>query len=45
MIHHLLEASGAMLGIAITLGLFAINIFSLFRGRRIFRSPRSWRMR
>lgn len=43
MIHHLLENAGALLGILVTAALFALNIVSLIRGRRIFRCHRSWR--
>ena len=43
MIHELLEIAGAMVGGLVTIFLFALNIVSLIRGRRIFRPHRSWR--
>ena len=45
MIHYLLENPGALLGGLVTLALFVLNIVSLIRGRRIFRAPRSCRMK
>ena len=45
MIHPLIELSGAVLGAALTAALFALNIVSLIRGRRIFRGPRSCRLK
>ena len=44
MIHPILQNIGALVGISVTAALFAMNIISLLRGRRVFRSPRSWRM-
>ena len=41
MILNLLEIAGILLGGLLTVSLFALNIYSLIRGRRIFRSPRS----
>lgn len=34
MIHPILQSSGAMIGILVTLGLFVYNIASLFSGSR-----------
>ena len=45
MIHPILESAGAILGMTVTASLFALNIISLIRGKRVFRSPRTWRMR
>lgn len=45
MIHPFLEIGGALLGASVTLALFAVNIASLVRGRRIFRGPRSCRLK
>ena len=45
MIHPLIEISGTALGAALTVVLFALNIVSLIRGRRIFRGPRSCRLK
>lgn len=45
MIQMLLENAGALLGGLVTLALFALNIVSLIRGRRIFRAPRACRLK
>jgi len=45
MIHPLLEVGGVLLGALVTGSLFALNIASLIRGRRIFRGPRSCRLK
>lgn len=45
MIPMVLEQVGAVLGGLLTIAAFALNIFSLVRGRRIFRGPRSCRLK
>lgn len=45
MIHPFLEIGGVLLGGTVTIALFAVNIVSLIRGRRIFRGPRSCRLK
>lgn len=45
MILNLLELVGMLLGGLLTTALFVLNIYSLVRGRRIFRGPRSCRLK
>ncbi|MBQ7800788.1 MAG: hypothetical protein IJ375_00525 [Oscillospiraceae bacterium] len=45
MILNVLEMAGMLLGGLLTAALFALNIYSLLRGRRIFRGPRSCRLK
>ena len=44
MIHPIFEQFGAILGGLLTFAVLAVNILSLLRGRRIFRSHRSCRL-
>ena len=45
MIQMILESAGILLGGLVTVALFALNIVSLVRGRRVFRGPRSCRLK
>ena len=45
MMHPVLEMAGILLGGLLTAALFALNIVSLLRGRRVFRGPRSCRLK
>ena len=45
MILPFLETGGMLLGAAVTVFAFAVNIASLVKGRRIFRGPRSCRLK
>lgn len=45
MILHVLRQIGMALGAMLTVTAFAVNIGALIRGRRIFRGPRSCRLK
>ncbi|MBO4938459.1 MAG: hypothetical protein J6C98_05595 [Oscillospiraceae bacterium] len=45
MIHPVAQLTGMLLGGLLTLSLFTLNIISLLRGRRVFRGPRSCRLK
>ena len=45
MIHPILETAGMLLGGLVTVSLITLNIISLLRGRRVFRGPRSCRLK
>ena len=39
------EIAGMILGALLTAAAFALNLYSLLRGRRIFRGPRACRLK
>ena len=45
MAQNYFEITGVILGAMLTFSVFALNIYSLFRGRRVFRGPRSCRLK
>ena len=45
MILNLMELAGILLGGLLTIAAFGVNIYALIRGRRVFRGPRSCRLK